>query len=269
MQQTTNQVKAAPILQCKAPAAPSVFAPEALLREARRQKGLAPADVPAVCILDPDGDVLRRLRASGEARRFDPWPCYHSELDSFALGTRTAGIVGCAVGAPYAVLIAEQLFACGCRLLLSLTSAGQIAAVGSPPYFVVIDRALRDEGTSYHYAAPSEFAVGDPQLVAKAIDALKRRELHAFVGASWTTDAPFRETADAIAAARAKNILAVEMEAAALYAFAQARSKRVLCLAHVTNTMGQAERDFEKGHSDGTTDALNVLRALAEALLPP
>ena len=76
------------------------------------------------------------------------------------------GIVGCAVGAPFAVLVAEQLFASGCRLLLSLTSAGQITPAGSPPYFVIIDRALRDEGTSYHYAAPSDYGEADPRLGA-------------------------------------------------------------------------------------------------------
>jgi purine-nucleoside phosphorylase len=61
----------------------------------------------------------------------------------------------------------------------------------------------------------------------------------------------------------------VEMEAAALYAFARARGKSVLCLAHVTNTMGQAVRDFEKGDSDGTTDALQVLEAVVQALGKP
>ena len=53
-----------------------------------------------------------------------------------------------AVGAPFAVLVAEQLFASGCRLLISVTSAGQIVSTAPPPYFVLIDRALRDEGTS-------------------------------------------------------------------------------------------------------------------------
>jgi hypothetical protein len=64
---------------------------------------------------------------------------------------------------------------------------------------------------------------------------------------SWTTDAPFRETAEAIETARAKGVLAVEMEASALYTFAWAKHVSVLCLAHVTNTMGQAAIDFEKG----------------------
>src|SRR5215212_11915782 len=118
------------ILDNKNTASPSVFEPAALLREARRQKGLPAVDVPAICILDPDGDIVRRLRQEGRARPFEGWPCYHTQLDTFDLAGNRAGIVGCAVGAPFAVLIAEELFASGCQLLISLTSAGQIVAAG-------------------------------------------------------------------------------------------------------------------------------------------
>jgi uridine phosphorylase len=256
------RAKNPPILDNKNPSSPSVFRPAALLREARRQKGLAAVDVPAVCILDPDGDIVRRLRQTGEAHPFEGWPCYHTRLDTFTLAGLEVGIVGCAVGAPFAVLIAEELFASGCRLLLSVTSAGQITPAGSPPYFVIIERALRDEGTSYHYAPPAEYAQADPRLVAAAAEALMGQGQQVIVGSSWTTDAPFRETAEAIEAARSKGILAVEMEAAALYTFAKAAGVQVLCLAHVTNTMGQAEQDFEKGEANGTADALRVIEAI-------
>ncbi|MCC6156383.1 MAG: nucleoside phosphorylase [Candidatus Hydrogenedentes bacterium] len=258
-----------PILDNKHPAAPSMFLPAALIREARRQKKLPAANVPEICILDPDGDLVANLVRSGEAQRFSPWPCYHSDLYSFALAGESVGIVGRAVGAPFAVLIAEQLFACGCRLLISLTSAGQIGAVATPPYFVVIARALRDEGTSYHYLPPAEFAEAEPALVTLAGNALRATALSVFVGASWTTDAPFRETEEAIAAARGKDVLAVEMEAAALYAFAQARAAQVLCLAHVTNVMGQAGADFEKGEGEGSVDALQAIGAIVTAWRVP
>ncbi len=91
-------------------------------------------------------------------------------------------------------------------------------------------------------------------------------ELRSVVGASWTTDAPFRETAAAIEAARTKGILAVEMEAAALYTFARIAGVRLLCLGYVTNTMGQAADDFEKGEADGTRDALPVLETVIAGL---
>ena len=74
------------------------------------------------------------------------------------------------------------------------------------------------------------------------------------------------KTAEAIEGARLKGVLAVEMEAAALYAFARAAGKQVLCLAHVTNTMGQTEKDFEKGDADGTADALRVLEAIVQEI---
>jgi uridine phosphorylase len=250
------------ILEAKDTASPSVFQPAALLREARRQKNLAAANVPPICVLDPDGDMVRRLQQTGQSQRFDGWPCYHTQLDTFTLSEHTVGIVGRAVGAPFAVLIAEELFASGCRLLISITSAGQIVPAGEPPYFVVINRALRDEGTSHHYAPPSEYGEADPLLVAWAATALKRANQQVTVGSSWTTDAPFRETAEAIESARSKGVLAVEMEAAALYVFAKATRASVLCLAHVTNTMGQTGQDFEKGEADGTADALAVLGAI-------
>ena len=135
---------------------PSVFKPENLLREGRRQRGLPERGVPEICVLDPDGDVVRSLRRNGRGRLSPGWACYHSELFEFGLGSGgVAGVVGCAVGAPYAVLVAEQLFASGCRFLISITSAGLITELGDPPYVVLIERALRDEGTSAHYLPSS------------------------------------------------------------------------------------------------------------------
>jgi len=175
------------------------------------------------------------------------------------------GIVGCAVGASFAVLVAEQLFAAGCRLLISVTSSGQIVPKDDPPYFVLIERALRDEGTSHHYRPTSRYATLGAELGAPVEKACKTVSRPVYTGSTWTTDAPFRETETAIETARSEEILAVEMEAAALYTFAEVRERPVVCFAHVTNQMGQAEDDFEKGEADGTQDALEVIDATATA----
>lgn len=237
---------------------------ESLLREARRQKNVPDVAVPEVCILDPDGDIVRHLRAAGRARRAEGWACYHSEMDRFEQSGREYGIVGCAVGASYAVLVAEQMFASGCRLLVSITSSGQIKVLRPPPYFILIERALRDEGTSYHYLPASAYADADPGLISTVDEALSGASEPVERGATWTTDAPYRETEESIKAARAQGILAVEMEAAALYAFARAREWPVLCFAHVTNQMGQ-EGDFEKGEANGATASLGLVHAVADA----
>ena len=257
--------KLAPILAGKDFAAPSVFEPENLLREARRQKNLPIAEVPDICILDPDGDIVRRLSKEGTARRSPGWACYHTDLYEFEQLGERFGIIGCAVGASFAVLVAEQLFVSGCRFLVSMTSAGQIVEHARPPYFILIDRALRDEGTSYHYLPPAEFVAAEERLVEAAMNACLGVAQPIHRGASWTTDAPFRETAAAIVRCRARNILAVEMEAAGLYAFARARRKPVLCFAHVTNQMAIVEGDFEKGEADGSSASLSVIAAVASA----
>jgi uridine phosphorylase len=88
-----------------------------------------------------------------------------------------------------------------------------------------------------------------------------------YFGATWTTDAPFRETEAAIQYASAEKILAVEMEAAALYAFSKVKKKDVICFAHVTNEMGKESGDFEKGVADGSKDALEIISVTAKEWL--
>lgn len=179
----------------------------------------------------------------------------------------TIGIVGCAVGASFAVLVAEELFASGCELLVSVTSSGQITPVVAPPYFILIDRALRDEGTSYHYLPPAGWSAAPPHLLGRLDSAFDDIGFNVICGSTWTTDAPFRETEETIQAMRDRHILAVEMEAAALYAFAQARGFSVICFAHVTNQMGRIEGDFEKGEENGTVDTLKLVCRTANRLV--
>lgn len=71
------------------------------------------------------------------------------------------------------------------------------------------------------------------------------------------------ETPEAIAYAQSEGILGVEMEASALYAFAQVKNKAIVCFAHITNQMGQIEGDFEKGLDQGSHDALRVIAMTA------
>jgi uridine phosphorylase len=249
-----------PILSHKHYDTPSVFTPENLLREARRQKGLSFGTVPAVCVFDPDGDLVDFLHTTDRAHRHPTWACYHTVLDTFMQDEIEYGIVGSVVGAPFAVLVAEELFASGCQLLISITSAGQILSMDRrPPYMVLIERALRDEGTSYHYLSPSPYSHLDPALREMLSAAWDHTRVPLAAGASWTTDAPFRETEEMIAACRKQGILVVEMEAAALYALAQARHYQIICFAHVTNQMGQTEGDFEKGEASGSQTALHII----------
>ncbi len=255
-----------PLFAHKDYAAPSIFTPANLLREARRQKGLPEGSVPALCVLDPDGDLVEYLHASGQACPHPHWACYHTTLFTWEQDGVEIGIVGRAVGASFTVLVAEELFASGCQFLISITSAGQLLEVAQPPYIVLIERALRDEGTSYHYLPPSAYSTINSALRERILDGWGRASQSLFIGDSWTTDAPFRETEAMIAWGRERGLLAIEMEAAALYALAEARGYSIICFAHITNQMAQQEGDFEKGAANGSLSALSVIQHTIQAL---
>jgi uridine phosphorylase len=256
-----------PLLRHKAYGQASEFVPDKLLREARRQKSLPDGRLPRVCVLDPDGDIVANLMARGQAQRNAVWACYHTTMYNFCRDNIECGIVGSVVGAPFAVLVAEELFASGCELLIHVTSSGQIVPSWRPPFFLLVEKALRDEGTSYHYLSAADFSYLRPELLDLLQGAFDALDTPVYRGVSWTTDAPFRETQTAISQAKARDIVAVEMEVAGLYAFAQARAKPVVCFAHVTNQMGDIEGDFEKGEAQGSQAALEIILATAKTWL--
>ncbi len=241
----------------------SVFLPESLLREARRQRGIPLGEIPEVCLLDPDGDVVRFLQQTERGSRARHWACYHTDLWQTDVAGETIGVVGNAVGAPFAVLVAEELLTSGCRLVVSVTSSGQLDSRLRLPATILVERALRGEGTSYAYLPPQRYVEGNSALLDAVSSELERAGIHAVRGGVWTTDAPFRETRSAIAAAAAAGLQAIEMEVAGLYAFAQARGKAVVCFALVTNQMAQDGDDFEKGPDGGAEHALALITAAA------
>lgn len=250
----------ADILKNKSYDEPSVFQPKNLLRESRRQNGIPLGKVPRICILDPDGNLLDYLKNKNKAVLNKFWACYHSNLYTSEIAGSTVGLIPRAVGASYAVLVAEQLFVSGCELLISITSAGIITNLTSDKKFTLITEAIRDEGTSYHYITKNERALLSPKLMLK----LKNNKDLWDESKSWTTDAPYRETQSAIKEMKIKKVTCVEMESSALYAFAKAKNKDVICFAHLTNTMAQQKGDFEKGDDFGSLDTLKLVEGVLE-----
>jgi uridine phosphorylase len=110
--------------------------------------------------------------------------------------------------------IFEELFALGCRALVTISSAGLVDDRFIPPFFLLIERALRDEGTSCHYTQPGRYADADPLLTAAVRKRMEGLSIPVHSGSSWTTDAPFRETESIIASRRREGVVSVEMEAA-------------------------------------------------------
>ncbi len=230
--------------------ADSAFTPEALIAAVRSERRLAAEPIPPVCVLDFDGDLTDWLISNRGAAPCPGWACFHTTLYAVTVDGQSCAVIPRTIGGPYAVLVAEQLAASGAKVVIGLTSAGRVSPDLPIPSLVVATRALRDEGTSYHYVPPQPI-IGAPSEIS---DALAREAkavgLPVSVGLVWTTDAPYRETLRQLRQHAQTGALAVEMQAASLFAFAVARGVPVGVLAHVTNAIGYAAEQFDKGESE-------------------
>lgn len=226
---------------------PTAFSPDGLMEAVRSERGRAGSPVPRVCVLDFDGDLADWLSATGRSTRCEAWACFHTAMETVRFDGREAGVVGRTIGGPYAVLIAEQMLASGVEVVVGLTSAGRVSSRLPLPSLVVPTRALRDEGTSFHYLPPSRF-VDAPAQIGDALESfLEETGLPVHRGPVWTTDAPYRETAEQLRRHADAGLLAVEMQAASLFALAQTRGAHIGVVAHVTNAVDHDGRDFDKG----------------------
>lgn len=216
--------------------------------EAVRAASSLPRDpVPPICILEFDGDLTDWLIATGAAKPWKSWACFHTAMHAFEVERVPCGIVPRTIGGPYATLIAEQLRSSGAKVILGLTSAGRVAASVPVPSLVVAKAAIRDEGTSFHYLAPDRPAAADAALGNSLEQGLESLGIPVLSGTVWTTDAPYRETNRQLAEYARQGVLAVEMQAASLFAFGAARQMRVGIVAHVTNGIDHDEAPFTKG----------------------
>jgi uridine phosphorylase len=243
--------------------APSAFTPEVLLEAVRAERNLPRDPVPEVCVLEFDGDLTDWLVATGRTKRWRPWACFHTSMETVEVDGDCFGVIARTIGGPYAVLVAEQLAASGARVILGLTSAGQVSPGLRIPSLVVPVRALRDEGTSYHYLPAAETVGGDASLTGVLQEELTGLGLPVVTGTVWTTDAPYRETSEQVERHARNGILAVEMQAASLFAFGAARAVHCGVVAHVTNGVNHSSADqFDKGaHQLG----FEILKAMSRA----
>jgi uridine phosphorylase len=227
--------------------APSAFTPESLVEAVRSSRRVPRRRIPEVCVLEFDGDLTDWLVSTGVAEPCKAWACFHTTMYSFVLEGTSYGIVARTIGGPFAVLIAEQMAVSGARVVVGLTSAGRVSPTMPVPGLVVPTRALRDEGTSHHYL-PAAAEVDAPAKVARFLESeLRTQSLPVLSGTVWTTDAPYRETSMQIARHSVDGVLAVEMQAASLFAFSKARRFPVGVVAYVTNSMGRERGEFDKG----------------------
>lgn len=133
----------------------------------------------------------------------------------------TFSLAGPVVGAPYAVLLMENLTAWGMREMFYIGWCGAISAEAKIGDVIIPSGSIIDEGSSIHYNGKSgETANPSKDTVHQLKAALDARNVHYLENMVWTTDGIFRETPHKTAFFRSKGAVAVEMETSALFSAA-------------------------------------------------
>jgi uridine phosphorylase len=134
------------------------------------------------------------------------------------------GLVGnIGIGAPATAFVMERLIEYGVEQFVALEYAGCLQTDIDMSEILVCERAIRDEGTSYHYFEPSKYAHASESLVGDVTTQLTEEEIPYRVGTSWTTDAFFRETVPEVEQYADEGVITVDMEASATFAIAEYR----------------------------------------------
>lgn len=231
---------------------------------------IARRDVPEACVITFFGDVVDRLverrgaQVVVENRWEDgPHPLLEVEHDGQRLAVLRSG-----VGAPLAGALLEEVIAIGCRYFIVCGGAGALDKELTLGHFVVVSSSLRDEGTSFHYLPPSRQIEADPEARRTLEAVLTSRQAPFVSGVTWTTDAPYRETPNKIAARRDEGCLTVEMEASALAAIARFRGVPLAQVVYCGDDLSGSSWDHRSWQSlsDVREDLFDIAGTAALAL---
>ena len=129
------------------------------------------------------------------------------------------------VGAPAATMVMDWLIGYGSQTILASGCCGALEAIDEN-VFLVPSKALRDEGTSFHYAPPSRFIELDDKMRNLIKEGMERRNINYRECITWSTDAFYRETLAKIKVRKAEGCSVVDMECSALTACARFRGAK-------------------------------------------
>ena len=148
-----------------------------------------------------------------------------------------------AVGAPPCVGSQEEIYALGAECLVLFGTCGVLDREIADCAVILPTSALRDEGTSYHYAPPSDEIEVNVRYGQLFLEMMEELHLPCVTGKTWTTDSMYRETREKTARRKAAGCVCVDMECASVAAVAQFRKKEVLQFFYAADNLDSAEWD--------------------------
>lgn len=147
------------------------------------------------------------------------------------------------VGAPVCVGSLEELFVMGVETVVLFGTCGVLNREIGDCSIILPTSALRDEGTSYHYAPPGDEIAVNTRYGQLFMDMLEELHIGYASGKCWTTDAMYRETREKVARRKKQGCICVDMECSACGAVAQFRGRDVLQFFYAADNLDAEEWD--------------------------
>ncbi len=194
----------------------------ALIEPAPRDGQTSLAERCVLCFLQDVIDLFRSRYSMEQVSTIQcvmgPLPVYQFEYKGTPLVIAQPGL-----GAPFAAGFLEEVISRGCHKFIITGTCGVLQNEILPGNVIVPTAAVRDEGTSYHYLPPSREVTAQAEVNQVIESVLLDAGIAFRSGKVWTTDAFYRETRERVKARREEGCIAVDMEAAAMYAVAAFR----------------------------------------------
>lgn len=206
-----------------------------LLTAVARLQDLRLPEPPKMVIFCPQAAVLQHAVKRWRGKRVNGFFCEVYLLGKAKNRVAVAGRFG--VGAPVVGVLVEEFAAWGVAEFVWLGIAGGLQPSLNCGDLVLVETAVRDEGTSHHYLPAEATVSASQELMAWVGTAVRPANLPLHRGSTWSTDAPYRETAVAVAHYQQQGVQTVEMEVAALFAVAQHCQKQAAALLAVSDSL--------------------------------
>mgnify|MGYP000010725885 FL=1 len=159
------------------------------------------------------------------------------------------------VGAPACVAGFEEVVAMGAKKFVMFGSCGVLDDEKVKDNMIIPVSAVRDEGTSYHYIAPSEEIKASEHSIRILQNVLEFCGYFYVKGKTWTSDAIYRETIPAIEERRQEGCLAVEMECASMLAVSQYRQVPFIQFLYGADSLSSEKWEIRDLELYGLTNA--------------
>lgn len=227
--------------------------------------------VPPIVIGTFQPPVYARMRERTGADTYEGAPLGPTTIARGEFGEQQLLAALFPVGAPAAAILAEELIACGARRFLFVGSAGSLQRSLPIGALAIADSARREEGTSGHYLPPDAVPHASPMLVEALRVAARVRGQELPVGPVWTTDAIYRELSSKVRRYAAQGVLAVEMEAAAMFAIAAFRGVEAALIVAMSDELfhpwnpGFHATEYERGIYEALEIALDAATTLRDS----